>query len=290
MIDLFGFLFFNSLLFRAICLFLFGICIGSFLNVVIYRLPIMLQKSWRNQCVELLGAECGIGADNSHFNLLHPASHCPKCHNKVPVWTNIPILGYFLIAGKCIKCKMRISIRYPLVELVTGLLFVAIGFIESETLSIIGALIFTSIIICLILIDFDTFLLPDELTLPLVWLGLLFNLNGSICGGLTNAVIGAVVGYLFLWSIYWLFKLITKKEGMGYGDFKLLAAIGAWLGWQSLLNVIIISSLAGIIYAVIMRLTGRLLPNKPIPFGPFLGVAGLVTFFYGNKLLPLVLF
>jgi leader peptidase (prepilin peptidase)/N-methyltransferase len=146
------------------------------------------------------------------------------------------------------------------------------------------------VVICLILIDFDTFLLPDELTLPLVWLGLLFNLNGSICGGLSNAVIGAMIGYLILWGIYWIFKLITKKEGMGYGDFKFLSAIGAWLGWQNLLSVIIISSLTGILYAIIMRMTGRLLPNKPIPFGPFLGVAGLIVFFYGNRLIPLVIF
>jgi leader peptidase (prepilin peptidase)/N-methyltransferase len=290
MIDLFGFLFFNSLLFRTICLFLLGICIGSFLNVVIYRLPIMLQKTWRNQCLELLGAECSITPDNSHFNLLHPASHCPKCHNKIPFWTNIPILGYFMIAGKCIKCHVHISLRYPLVELITGLLFVATGFIESEYASLAGALIFVSVVICLILIDFDTFLLPDELTLPLVWLGLLFNLNGSICGGLSNAVIGAMIGYLILWGIYWIFKLITKKEGMGYGDFKFLSAIGAWLGWQNLLSVIIISSLTGILYAIIMRMTGRLLPNKPIPFGPFLGVAGLIVFFYGNRLIPLVIF
>jgi len=290
MLELFGFLFFNSLLFRAICLFLFGICIGSFLNVVIYRLPVMLQKSWRNQCIELLGSDCKVNVDNTHFNLIHPSSHCPKCHAKVPVWSNIPILGYFLIAGKCVNCKLRISIRYPLIEFLAGVVFVAVGFIESETISIIGGLVFSAFIISLIMIDFDTFLLPDELTLPLVWLGLLFNINGDICGGLSNAVIGAVIGYLILWLIYWLFKLVTKKEGMGYGDFKLLAAIGAWVGWQNLLSVLIISSLTGIVYALLMRLSGRLQPGKPIPFGPFLGVAGLITLLYANRLVPLVIY
>lgn len=290
MLELFAFLFFNSLLFRAICLFILGISIGSFLNVVVYRLPIILQRSWRNQCIELLGAECQLEPDSSSFNLIHPSSHCPKCKSHVPVWANVPLLGYLLVRGRCHNCKLTISARYPLVEFVTGIVFIAVGFTVSEPVDIIGGLVFASVLICLILIDYDTFLLPDELTLPLTWLGLLFNLNGNICGGLSNAVIGAVVGYLILWIIYWLFKLITKKEGMGYGDFKLLAAIGAWLGWHNLLSVLILSSLSGIVYALIMRSSGRLKKGNPIPFGPFLGVAGLLTFLFANRLFQLVVF
>ena len=263
MIELFAFLFFNSLLFRAICLFVFGICIGSFLNVVIYRLPIILQRNWRNQCIELLGTECTMKADKSEFNLIHPSSHCPKCQAKVPFWANIPILGYFLVQARCHNCKLPISIRYPLIETLTGVTFIAIGFIVSEPMDIIGGLIFSSILISLIMIDFDTFLLPDELTIPLIWLGLLFNLNGGICGGLTNAVIGAVAGYMILWTIYWLFRLITKKEGMGYGDFKLLAALGAWLGWHNLLSVLILSSACGLIYALLLRIFGKLVNGIP---------------------------
>ena len=290
MLDLFGFLFFNSLLFRVICLLILGVCIGSFLNVVVYRLPLMLQRRWRNECIELLGDECQLQAEVKHFNLMHPGSHCPACHAKVPVWANIPVIGYFMVAGNCHKCHTPISWRYPVLELITGLIFVALGFMVAEPISIIGGLIFSSIILCLILIDFDTFLLPDELTLPLVWLGLLFNLNGAICGGLSNALIGAVLGYLLLWAVYWIFKLLTNKDGMGYGDFKLLAAIGAWLGWQNLLSVILLSSLSGVIYAVILRLNGRLAAGHPIPFGPFLGVAGIVTFLFPNHLIPLIVY
>lgn len=290
MLELFGFLFFNSLLFRTSCLFILGICLGSFINVIVYRLPLMLQRNWRQQCSELLGVACQEAPEYIHFNLIHPSSHCPKCYNKVPVWANIPIIGYFLVSGRCIKCKLPISFYYPLVELVTGLLFVAVGFIESETPSIIGGLVFTVFIISLILIDFKTLLLPDELTLPLIWLGLLFNLNGAICGGLSNAVIGAVVGYLILWTIYWLFKLITAKEGMGYGDFKLLAAIGAWLGWQNLLSVLLIASFGGIIYALLLRLGGKLSATNQVPFGPFLGGAALITLLGANWLMPLVIY
>lgn len=290
MAELFAFLFFNSLLFRAGCLFLFGITIGSFLNVVIYRLPIVLRRNWRNECIEYLSEECKLEPDKTFFNLVHPVSHCPKCKSKVPVWANIPIIGYFLAAGKCHNCKSPIPVHYPLIELITGIVFVAIGFTVSEPVDIIGALIFSAIMICLIVIDYNTLLLPDELTLPLIWLGLLFNIHGDICGGLSNAVIGAVAGYLILWIIYWLFKLITKKEGLGYGDFKLLAAIGAWLGWQNLLSVLLISSLTGLVYALAMRFSGRLVKGSPIPFGPFLGCAGIITFLFANHLIPLVVY
>ena len=290
MFDLFGFLFLNSLLFRAICLLLVGLCIGSFLNVVIYRLPIMLNRKWRNECIEVLGDECNLSPDDTRFNLLHPHSHCPKCQAKVPVWSNIPLIGYFIIGGKCTSCKSRVSLRYPLVELICAVLFVAVGYVWSDPWAIFGGLIFVSVVLCLMLIDLDTFLLPDELTLPLIWLGLLFNLHGGICGGLTNAVIGAVAGYMILWLLFWIFKLITKKEGMGYGDFKLLAEIGAWLGWQNLLSVLILSSVCGIIYAVILRLSGKLNAGNPIPFGPFLGAAGILVLLFANELFPLIVY
>jgi leader peptidase (prepilin peptidase)/N-methyltransferase len=250
----------------------------------------MLERSWRNEAIEILSDEVNLVQDHAVFNLLHPHSHCPQCQAKVPAWTNIPILGYFLIRGKCVKCKQPVSLRYPLIELLTGILFMAVGLVLSEPWSILGGLIFVSVMLCLIMIDFDTFLLPDELTLALLWLGLLFNLHGSISGALHNSVIGAVVGYGFLWGIYWVFKLITHKEGMGYGDFKLLAALGAWLGWQNLVSVLLISSCLGIIYALFLRLSGRLAKGNPIPFGPFLGGAGIITLLFANYLFPIMLY
>lgn len=284
-IDLFTF----NLVFRVISLFIFGLCVGSFLNVVVYRLPIMLQKTWRNQCLEVLGDECKLAADTSKFNLSTPSSHCPKCKAKIPAWTNIPLLGFILIGGKCIKCKAKISFRYPIVELVCGILFALVGYQFVSLWAILGSLIFVAMILSLMLIDLDTFLLPDELTLPLVWIGLLFNLNGAISGSLINSVVGAIIGYMSLWSLYWAFKLITKKEGMGYGDFKILAAIGAWLGWQNLVSVLLVSSCLGVIYAISLRISGKLEQGNPIPFGPFLGGAGIVTLLFSMHLFPVII-
>lgn len=290
MLDSLNFLFQNSLVFRLTSLLIVGLCIGSFLNVVVYRLPIMLQREWRNQCLEVLGDECKLAPDLAKFNLNYPSSHCPSCKAKIPVWTNIPLIGFLLLAGKCNNCKIKISWRYPLVELLSGILFVAAGYVFSDPWTVFASLIFIAALLSLMLIDLDTFLLPDELTLPLLWLGLLFNLHGMFSASLTNAVIGAVVGYLSLWSLYWIFKLLTKREGMGYGDFKLLAALGAWLGWQNLVSVLLVSSCLGILYALVLRFSGRLDRGNPIPFGPFLGGAGIVTLLFVAHLFPILIY
>jgi leader peptidase (prepilin peptidase)/N-methyltransferase len=293
MYDLFAFVFQNSFLLRGFVLFGLGIILGSFLNVVIYRLPSMLKRKWQQQCSELLGVRCNAETEEASLNLIYPSSHCPICKAKVPWWSNLPILGYFLLNGRCFKCKSMISIRYPLIELSTGLLFVAAGYLSNDTLILPGYLIFICFILCLIMIDFDTYLLPDELTLPLLWAGILFNLQGSIAGSLINSLLGAVIGYLTLWLVFWLFKLITKREGMGYGDFKFLAAILAWLGYQALIPVLLIASSFGIMYFVLAKLTDKLvlhpqIKGQYVPFGPFLGIAGLILLFAGTylKFLP----
>ena len=290
MLDNLNFLFQNSLVFRLTSLLIVGSCIGSFLNVVVYRLPIMLQREWRNQCLEVLGDECKLTPDLAKFSLSYPSSHCPSCKAKIPSWTNIPLIGFLLLAGKCNNCKIKISWRYPLVELLSGILFVAAGYVFSDVWTIFASLIFIAALLSLMLIDLDTFLLPDELTLPLLWLGLLFNLQGMFSASLINSVIGAVVGYLSLWSLYWIFKLLTKREGMGYGDFKLLAALGAWLGWQNLVSVLLVSSCLGILYALVLRFSGRLDRGNPIPFGPFLGGAGIVTLLFAAHLFPILIY
>lgn len=294
MYDLVTFIFQNSFLLRGIILFILGIIIGSFLNVVIYRLPIMLRHKWHTECSVLLGQDAGVA---EKINLVYPSSHCPKCKAKVPVWANIPIFGYFLLNGRCNSCKDTISIRYPLVELVTGLLFVISAYYSSDMHTLPALLVFISFIICLILIDYDTFILPDELTLSLMWLGILVNLNGRISGSLANSVLGAVVGYMLLWSVYWLFKLITKRDGMGYGDFKLLAAILAWTGYAGVIPITFIASALGIIYFVSLRIYIKIsahhsLPHPlshEIPFGPFLGIAGVLFLFADRYFIPLTL-
>lgn len=280
-------LFCDNLEFRLFTLLILGMCIGSFMNVVVYRLPIILNKVWRNQCVELLADECQLTPNTDKFTLSYPASHCPKCKSPVPWWSNIPLFGYILLRGKCVGCSQKISLRYPIVEVVTGLLFAAAAWRYDDPIYVLWAVVFLSIIFCLMLIDLDTFLLPDELTLPLIWLGLLANLHGYFSGSLVSSVIGAVIGYMSLWTIYWAFKLLTGKEGMGYGDFKLLAAICAWLGWQSVVTVLLFSSCLGIVYAVIMRLTGKLESGNPIPFGPFLGGGAVFAMVFGQLVFPI---
>lgn len=284
MYDLFAFVFQNSFLLRGSVLFVLGIIIGSFLNVVVYRLPIMLKYSWQDECIDLFGDACEVTPEQKRLNLIHPSSHCPLCHVKIPFWANVPILGYFFLNGKCFNCKNKISIRYPLVEMVTGLLFICAGFFTNDIILLPAYLIFICFVICLILIDFDAFLLPDQLTLLMLWLGLLFNIKGAIAGSLFNALIGAVVGYLFLYVLFWLFKLTTKRDGMGYGDFKFLAALLAWLGYQSMVPLLFIASMLGICYFILAKLSGKLVqdPNivgHHVPFGPFLGIAGLILLF-----------
>ncbi|MCX8085712.1 MAG: A24 family peptidase [Rhodocyclaceae bacterium] len=258
----------------------FGLLIGSFLNVVIHRLPIMLERDWQRQCAELAGKP---PPEEEPFSLLWPRSRCPHCGRPVAAHENIPLISYLLLKGKCRGCGEPIGLRYPFVEALTGLLFGLAAGQFGLTLAGLGALAFIAAMIALAFIDFDTQLLPDDITLPLLWAGLLINLPGTFTT-LPSAVIGAAAGYLALWSVYWLFKLVTGKEGMGYGDFKLLAAIGAWLGWQMLPLVILLSSLVGALVGVGLIVLARHGRNVPIPFGPYLAAAGLIALFWGRDL------
>lgn len=253
----------------------FALSVGSFLNVVIYRLPVMLNREWQAQAQAIL--EQPPAAETSEaFNLMVPRSRCPSCGTLIKAWQNVPVLSWLILQGRCASCKTRISARYPLVELFTAIATLLVLSIYGLTWVGLAAALFTWIMIALTFIDFDTQLLPDQLTLPLLWLGLLCNISGSFTS-LTSGVIGAVAGYLFLWGTYWGFKLITGKEGMGYGDFKLFAAIGAWFGWQVLPGTILIASGAGLIYALTTLIGKRRESSQPIPFGPFLAVGGWVS-------------
>ena len=257
---------------------LLGLCIGSFLNVVIYRLPVMMERKWNAECCELLHQP---NTQTDKFNLSSPASRCPKCGHKIRAWENIPVFSWLFLKGKCSHCKTPISLRYPLVELATGLLSLAVFLVFGPTAKMLSALMLTWAVIALTMIDFDTQLLPDDITLPLVRAGLLVNMKG-LWIPLDQAVLGAAFGYLSLWSIYWLFKLVTGKEGMGYGDFKLLAALGAWLGPSQLPLIILLSSCVGAViggvYAAIRK------ESAPFAFGPYLAIAGLIAMFSGPEI------
>lgn len=259
-----------------------GLVVGSFLNVVIHRLPIMLERGWQTQCAELLGKE--PPAAEQRYNLLTPASSCPACGHKIRPWENIPVVSYLFLRGRCSACKTHISARYPLVELVSAVLsgFAMLHF--GPTFQTLASLIFIWALLALTFIDYDTQLLPDDITLPLLWLGLLLNWQG-VFTSLPDALLGAVFGYLTLWSIYWGFKLLTGKEGMGYGDFKLLAALGAWMGWQMLPGIILLSSIVGAVVGLTLIILRRQDSQKPIPFGPYLAGGGLVSLFYGHELI-----
>lgn len=263
----------------------FGLLVGSFLNVVIHRLPKMLEQEWRQQCAELNGQET---AAPIRYNLVTPRSGCPACGHRITALENIPLLSYLALGGKCSSCKARISPRYPLVEALTGLLAGLIAWRFGFSGMTLAAWVFAFALIALTFIDFDTQLLPDDITLPLIWAGLLYNLGGGFTD-LRAAVVGAVAGYLMLWTIYWLFKLATGKEGMGYGDFKLLAAIGAWFGWQMLPAVILLSSLVGSLIGISLIVLVRHGRNVPIPFGPYLALGGIAALFWGPQLARLYL-
>jgi leader peptidase (prepilin peptidase)/N-methyltransferase len=259
---------------------LVGLTVGSFLNVVIHRLPRIMEREWQHQCAELRGE---APPAKETYNLATPRSKCPHCGHPIAVWENIPVISYLLLKGRCSSCKAGISPRYPIVEFTTALLSAWTAWHFGPTLATLGALVFLWSLVALTGIDFDTQLLPDSITLPLIWLGLIFNLSGTYTD-LGSAVIGAIAGYLSLWTVYWLFKLATGKEGMGYGDFKLLAAIGAWLGWQILPMTILLSSLVGAIVGIALILLARRGRNVPIPFGPYLAAAGLLAMFWGQDL------
>jgi leader peptidase (prepilin peptidase)/N-methyltransferase len=256
-----------------------GLLVGSFLNVVIYRLPLMMETRWRRDCCELLEVE--PEKQEGPLNLATPNSHCPHCKAAIKPWENIPVISYLLLGGKCSSCAARISPRYPIVELVTGLMTLALAWFFAFSPALLGAVLLTWALIALTMIDVDHQLLPDDITLPLMWLGLLFNLQATYTS-LHDAVIGAMAGYLILWTIYQVFKLLTGKEGMGYGDFKLLAALGAWLGWQMLPEIILLSSLVGAICGIALMAIKRRGKEIPIPFGPYLAIAGWLALLLGD--------
>jgi len=265
--------------FVVMCLFL-GLMVGSFLNVVVHRLPKMMELDWQQQCADLRGEE---PEPHKPYNLLVPRSACPHCNHVISAWENIPIVSYLLLRGKCKSCEAAISARYPIIEATSGVLcaFAAAHF--GFGLVAVGSLLLIWALLALTAIDFDTQLLPDDITLPLLWAGLLFNVFG-VFTNLPSAVLGAVIGYLALWSVYCLFKLITGKEGMGYGDFKLLAALGAWLGWQMLPLIILLSSLVGAVVGITLIAALKHGRNIPIPFGPYLAGGGLIALFWGKAL------
>ena len=263
-----------------------GLVVGSFLNVVIYRLPVMMESQWRRDCCELLEVE--EKPPTSKFNLATPNSHCPQCNVAIRAWQNIPVLSYLFLMGKCHNCGVKISIRYPIVELVTGLMTLALMTQFNASPALLGAMILTWSLVVLTMIDADHQLLPDDITLPLLWLGIVFNLADTYVS-LEASVLGAILGYLSLWSVYWLFKLITGKEGMGYGDFKLLAALGAWLGWQAIPLIILLSSVVGAVIGIALMVLQRRGKDIPIPFGPYLAVAGWIALLWGDQLTAMYL-
>jgi len=259
-----------------------GLCVGSFLNVVIYRVPIMMEREFRDACHEQFGVP-ELPKDEEPLTLSRPASRCGHCGTPIKPWHNIPVLAWVLLKGRCASCHAAISIQYPLVELITGLMSLACVWRFGLSPELPGALVLTWFLVALTVIDLKTFYLPDVLTLPLVWLGLL----GSLWLGFTSptaSIIGAAIGYLSLWSIYHLFKQITGKEGMGYGDFKLLAALGAWLGWTALPLIILMSAVVGSVVGISLILARKAEWSSRIPFGPYLAGAGWLVMMGGNAL------
>jgi leader peptidase (prepilin peptidase) / N-methyltransferase len=262
-----------------------GLMIGSFLNVVIYRLPLMMETEWRAQCHEFLDMPAPTTPKNAFavFNLAKPSSHCPQCKHPLGAVENMPVLSYVLQRGKCRHCKARISARYPIVETVTGLLSMLVAIKFGFMWLTLAVLVLTWSLVALTMIDFDHQLLPDDITLPLLWLGLLVNTQGWLVP-LDSAVWGAIGGYGVLWGVYWLFKLATGKEGMGFGDFKLLGALGAWMGWQALPAIILLSSLVGAVVGITLIVVKGRDKNVPIPFGPYLAAAGFIALIWGDTI------
>jgi leader peptidase (prepilin peptidase) / N-methyltransferase len=265
-----------------------GLVVGSFLNVVIHRLPLMMEQALSRECHEYLGTPATDTTIPEHFNLLTPASRCPACGHRIRWMENIPIISFLFLRGKCAECDTAISWRYPTVETVTAIVSIATALHFGYCMQLPAALVFTWTMVPLFLIDFDRQILPDAITLPLLWLGLLCSLVGIFIDSHAS-IIGAVAGYLSLWLIYHLFRFATGKEGMGYGDFKLLGAIGAWVGWQSLPLVILFSSVVGAAIGITLVLVKGRDHNQPMPFGPFLAAAGWITLLWGNDIMVLYL-
>jgi leader peptidase (prepilin peptidase)/N-methyltransferase len=270
-------------LFFVISAALVGLCVGSFLNVVIHRLPKMLDRGWQAQCAELRGEELPA---QPAYNLVVPRSQCPSCGHQIKASENVPLLSWLVLGGKCSACKAPIAVRYPIVEMLGAALAVLAIYYFGATLKGAAACVFLWSLLALTCIDFDTQLLPDGITLPLMWGGLIVNLWGAFVP-INTAVIGAVAGYLSLWSIYWLFKIIRGKEGMGYGDFKLMAALGAWLGWQMLPLIVLLSSVVGAAIGISLIVFKGRDHNIPLAFGPYLAIAGAVALFFGPTLIKL---
>ena len=272
-----------------------GLVVGSFLNVVIHRVPIIMERQWREQCAELDQPDHAAtipasAAAKEPFNLVVPRSACPACRAPITAWQNIPILSYLLLGGRCAKCHVHISVRYPVVEALTGILSAAVAWKLGFAWPMGAGLVLTWFLVALAFIDIDHQLLPDSLTLPLLWLGLFLSLFAATAGGapvpvdIRSSVIGAIAGYLCLWTVYHLFRLLTAKEGMGYGDFKLLAALGAWLGWQMLLPTVLIAAAVGAVVGIAVLAARRQSRSVPIAFGPFLAAAGWLMLMFGREL------
>jgi leader peptidase (prepilin peptidase)/N-methyltransferase len=262
--------------------FLLGLLVGSFLNVVIYRLPVMMQNSWQSDAREIL--ELPAENQNKTFNLIKPDSTCPACGHRIRWYENIPVISWLFLRGKCSACGTRISARYPLIELVAAIMGATVAWHTGYGLYLVFMLYATWALLSMSMIDFDTTLLPDSLTYPFLWAGLLAALLGLSPVTLEQAVVGAMAGYLCLWSLYWLFKLLTGKEGMGYGDFKLLAGLGAWVGWSQLPVILLLSSVVGAVVGILLIQTGAVKRNQGIPFGPYLAAAGWITLLWGDQL------
>ncbi|OGT22033.1 MAG: methyltransferase [Gammaproteobacteria bacterium RBG_16_57_12] len=267
-------------------IFLLGLLVGSFLNVVIHRLPIMMERQWHRQCTEFLKGEPPPAAEP--FNLMVPGSRCPHCGHRIRAWENIPVISYLWLKGKCAGCQAAISPRYPIIELVSACAAVTVAWHFGVSWQTLAALVLTWSLIALTMIDYDHQLLPDDITLPMLWLGLAISLGGLFVDS-ASSLIGALAGYLSLWSVYIVFKLVTGKEGMGFGDFKLLAMLGAWLGWKMLPVIILLSSLVGALVGIALIVFCGREKTKPIPFGPYLAGAGWIAMLWGDGLLRLYL-
>lgn len=272
-------LFAQSPLYAGGCVFLLGLFIGSFLNVVIHRLPIMMHRQWEQETAHFRNEPA---PEQARFNLMLPRSRCPHCGHQISALENIPVISWLALRGKCRACKAPISIRYPAIELASALLSLVVFLVLGPTFATVAALFMVWALIALTMIDFDEQLLPDDITLPLLWAGLLVNLSGTFIP-LSDAVLGAVFGYLSLWSVYWLFKLVTGREGMGYGDFKLMAALGAWLGWQALPLILLLSSLVGSVIGIGYYIVRR--ESAPFAFGPYIAIAGIIALLWGDSLI-----